>query len=762
MKKILFIACCFLVDIALAQNFTGGFIPYPNTIPVNQNNKNISLPFGGGFDVPQFSACDLDFDGKKDIVIFDREGGKITCYLNKGNTGQIAYEYAPQYAAKFPKKLTEWMLLVDYNGDGKEDIFTAIPGGVKIYKNTSTTLNGISFSLVNGDVQADFGSFITRLYSGPADIPAIIDADDDGDIDILSMELGIDTAGDGIYMYKNMSMETYGNKDSVNNFIVHKRCWGRFRESYQNCNVSLQYQSGPCATGNRYIPEYTKSEFENLVAKKLTSGKHSGSTLLVFDSNGDGKKDVLIGDIGCNNMYLLENTESNTNPIFTAFYRFYPTIDPILVESFPAAFFIDVNNDNKRDLIAAPNTTGNADNFENCKLYLNIGTDAAPDFVLSTNAFLEEEMIEVGEGSHPVFVDFDQNGLMDFVVSTTGYFQSNGTYKSGLTAYKNVGSPTIPAFELVSRDLWSLSNFNISNMVPTFGDVDLDGDIDMITGANDGTFYYFENTAGASNPFQFNFKSNYLTGLDVGNLSTPFLNTSLSMSPNSRLAMISGERFDNINYWQDTSNTAEPKFKLKSDSLFKINMRAVSGFPSGRTTAIIQKLFNSDQERLVVSNANGKVYIFNHIDKLMLSVGPAVIDSIDLMQGQYTLSNGGFGITMADIDGDNKPELLAGNPQGGLVLFKNQITPYGIKQTQLSQSTVKCYPNPTSHLLQLQSITNNKIKACTLMNQLGQSIIQQNIDAIAGELNVSAIPNGVYILKIATTDGIQFEKIIKQ
>ena len=762
MKKILFIVCYFLVNTTFAQNFSGGFIPYPNTIPVNQNNKNISMPFAGGFDVPQFSACDLDFDGKKDLVVFDREGGKISCFLNKGIAGQIAYEYAPQYALKFPKKLTEWVLMVDYNGDGKEDIFAAIPGGVKIYKNTSSIQNGISFELVNGDVQADFGSFITRLYSGPADIPAILDVDDDGDVDILSMELGIDTAGDGIYMYKNMSMETYGVKDSVNNFIVHKRCWGRFRESYQNCNVSLQYQSGPCATGNRYIPEFSKAEFETLVSNKLNGGQHSGSTLLVFDSNGDGKNDLLIGDIGCNNMYLLVNNESNSNPIFTQFFRYYPATDPILVENFPAAFFIDVNNDNKRDLIAVPNTTGNADNFENIKLYLNQGTDAAPDFELTTQAFLEEEMIEVGEGSHPVFVDFDQNGLMDLVVSTTGYFQSNATYKAGLTAYKNVGTINSPAFELVSRDMWSLSSLNISNMVPTFGDVDLDNDLDMITGANDGTFYFFENTAGANNPFQFNFKSNYLTGLDIGNLSTPFLNTSLSMSPNSRLAMISGERFDNINYWQDTSNTAEPKFKLISDSLIKINMRAVSGFPSGRTTAVIHKLFNSDQERLVVSNANGKVYIFNHIDKLMMSVGPAVIDSINLMQGQYTLSNGGFGITMADIDGDNKPELLAGNPQGGLVLFKNQITPDGIKQTQLSQSTVKYYPNPTSHLLQLQSITNNKINACNLMNQLGQSIIQQNIDAFAGELNVSSIPNGVYILKITTANGIQFEKIIKQ
>ena len=762
MKKILFIVCYFLVNTTFAQNFSGGFIPYPNTIPVNQNNKNISMPFGGGFDVPQFSACDLDFDGKKDLVVFDREGGKISCFLNKGIAGQIAYEYAPQYALKFPKKLTEWVLMVDYNGDGKEDIFAAIPGGVKIYKNTSTIQNGISFELVNGDVQADFGSFITRLYSGPADIPAILDVDDDGDVDILSMELGIDTAGDGIYMYKNMSMETYGVKDSVNNFIVHKRCWGRFRESYQNCNVSLQYQSGPCATGNRYIPEFSKAEFETLVSNKLNGGQHSGSTLLVFDSNGDGKNDLLIGDIGCNNMYLLVNNESNSNPIFTQFFRYYPATDPILVENFPAAFFIDVNNDNKRDLIAVPNTTGNADNFENIKLYLNQGTDAAPDFELTTQAFLEEEMIEVGEGSHPVFVDFDQNGLMDLVVSTTGYFQSNATYKAGLTAYKNVGTINSPAFELVSRDMWSLSSLNISNMVPTFGDVDLDNDLDMITGANDGTFYFFENTAGANNPFQFAFKSNYLTGLDVGNLSTPFLNTSLNNSPNSRLAMISGERFDNINYWQDTSKTAEPKFKLMTDSLFKINMRAVSGFPSGRTTAVIQKLFNSDQERLVVSNANGKVYIFNHIDKLMMSVGPAVIDSINLMQGQYTLSNGGFGITMADIDGDNKPELLAGNPQGGLVLFKNQITPDGIQPINQISNRIVCYPNPSKNFIRLRSTNNVKINDCTLLNQLGQIILQEQINANTIELNLNTIPNGIYTLKITTADGIQFEKIIKQ
>jgi hypothetical protein len=248
----------------------------------------------------------------------------------------------------------------------------------------------------------------------------------------------------------------------------------------------------------------------------------------------------------------------------------------------------------------------------------------------------------------------------------------------------------------------------------------------------------------------------------VGNLSTPFLNSSLSLSPNSRLAMISGERFDNINYWQDTSNTAEPKFKLMTDSLFKINMRAISGFPSGRTKAVIQKLFNSDQERLVVSNANGKVYIFNHIDKLMMSVKPALIDSIDLMQGQYTLSNGGFGITMADIDGDNKPELLAGNPQGGLVLFKNQIVADGIQTASNPFYQISCYPNPTQQILHVKSNNYRIINSIAIFNMMGKCLLEQNVGKNNTTINLIDLANGVYTLRVNTEEGIFYQKISKQ
>src|SRR5674476_20812 len=101
--------------------------------------KPYAMPWAGGLNSCQFCSVDLDMDGKKDLVIFDRHGYRVLPFLNKGGPGEIKFEYAPQYASAFPK-MEHWMELADYDGDGKEDIFTfRYPSGIKVYRNTSTT-----------------------------------------------------------------------------------------------------------------------------------------------------------------------------------------------------------------------------------------------------------------------------------------------------------------------------------------------------------------------------------------------------------------------------------------------------------------------------------------------------------------------------------------------------------------------------------------------------------------------------------------------
>src|ERR1051326_5115475 len=81
------------------------------------NNVQLKNPWAGGHNFVQMSATDLNFDGIKDLVVFDRTGyqgeDKITTYINMGTPNQVAYVYALQYEKKFPQ-LHDWMFLIDY------------------------------------------------------------------------------------------------------------------------------------------------------------------------------------------------------------------------------------------------------------------------------------------------------------------------------------------------------------------------------------------------------------------------------------------------------------------------------------------------------------------------------------------------------------------------------------------------------------------------------------------------------------------------
>ena len=79
------------------------------------------FPWTGGLNACQFGRMDLDGDGKKDLLVFDRHGNRLLCFFNKGGVGEIDYQYTTDYDEAFPK-LNDWVVFVDYDGDGKEDI----------------------------------------------------------------------------------------------------------------------------------------------------------------------------------------------------------------------------------------------------------------------------------------------------------------------------------------------------------------------------------------------------------------------------------------------------------------------------------------------------------------------------------------------------------------------------------------------------------------------------------------------------------------
>ena len=155
-----------------------------NILPTN--DSLLTSPWAGGMNSMQFGEVDINRDGIKDLVAFDRQGNRIMPFINGGNPGEIDYRFDASYINNFPE-LYDWAIFADYNNDGKADIFTYSPGwaGMMVYKNISGET--LKFERV-------VYPYLTSLNSGGevnilvtyADYPGISDLDNDGDLDILT------------------------------------------------------------------------------------------------------------------------------------------------------------------------------------------------------------------------------------------------------------------------------------------------------------------------------------------------------------------------------------------------------------------------------------------------------------------------------------------------------------------------------------------------------------------------------------------------
>ena len=447
------LACALVPNLLTAQVA----ITFDPSVPVTQNGNQLPMAWSGGLNSPQFSDIDLNGDGLKDLFLFDRSGDKVITLLNNGQPGQASYTTTHAYDQVFPfDRLEQWALLRDYNGDGKEDIFSQTLGGFAVYKNTSTGAD-LSFIEVDTLVRSNYVPTDANLYVVQVDIPGIEDIDGDGDLDVITFSI----FGSYEEFHQNMSMELYGTADSLV-FEVRNRCWGFFSESLEGNTMTL---NNPCDYNvpNPQMPLHPPTILDTSGSSRAETGArdgsaggdraHSGSTSLPIDLDGDGDKDLIIGDVMYKTLTALINGGDVDSAYMTSQDTLFPSYDtPVQLDLFPAAFYEDVDNDGRRDLIVAPNSLSLAENQHGIRYYHNTGSDAAPVFDHQEDAFLQDRMLDFGEGAYPVPFDFDGDGLMDLLVSDYGYFVPSGPYPCKVAALRNTGTATAPAFTVVDTD----------------------------------------------------------------------------------------------------------------------------------------------------------------------------------------------------------------------------------------------------------------------------------------------------------------------
>ena len=77
-----------------------------------------------------------------------------------------------------------------------------------------------------------------------------------------------------------------------------------------------------------------------------------------------------------------------------------------------------------------------------------------------------------------------------------------------------------------------------------------------------------------------------------------------------------------------------------------------------------------------------------------------------------------------------------------------------------ASSAASVYPNPVKSVLNIQNST--VITSAKVFNILGQQVIAKNIGANLGQLDMSALPSGTYIVKVVSNEQTKTIKVIKE
>ncbi len=740
----------FAASFVIMLIFSGQVFSQSGGVAGVSDEWNIPLDFAwsGGIDAAQYNELDMNLDGVMDLLVFDRRGNRKMCFINEGVEGEISYTYRPSYAQLLPD-LFEWARLVDYDYDGKMDIFTYSPGyaSMMVYHNISDT--ELKFQRVVYPYLTSLqGGGYVNIFVTSADYPGIVDVDNDGDLDILSF-WGL---GSFMEMHQNMSMEKYGVPDSLD-FEQTTFCWGQFAESDESNVLYLD----TCLNTAR-IPDIVTPPGE----------RHTGSTLLFTDLDNNGLHDLVLGDVDFPGLFALYNDGTNDLAHIGSIDTLFPTLnEPVLLYAMPAASLIDVNNDGLGDLLVGVFDPGliTSRNSKSSWLYLNVGTNQVPVFELETKAFLQEKMIDRGSGAYPVLFDVDGDGFTDLLIGNYGYYSYSyyqnsflhSVYYARIGYYKNVGTPQQASFQLWNRDFGNLGHLNLTGLIPTLGDLDGDGDADMLVGKADGQLLEVINEGDGN----YTVVSENYAGIDVGDYSAPQL---FDLDKDGKLDLVIGERAGNLNYYKNVSSGKMPEFQFVTDSLGKVNVTDYNLSYDGYSTPCFFSKDNGETG-LISGSEHGDLYYFTQIDNNLEGRFEQSTQLAELVDTTDVNFDRGLrtAAALGHMNNDNSWQLFVGNYSGGLELFngKAEVTSRVARANEMS--ALNLIPNPTSSQVRISGLDNVrediKVSAISMEGrQLELTYRYENQKTIV--VDISRLKQGIYLLNVIQGNKHRWGKLV--
>ncbi|MEM6348706.1 MAG: T9SS type A sorting domain-containing protein [Bacteroidota bacterium] len=735
-------------------------------IPVTDFVGNTqAYAWNGGMNNPLVSSVDINLDGNPDIVLFDRADETFNVYLNGGTANEVDFRFAPEYRTRFDScKCSTWTLFEDYNCDGRADIFCGTQTGLLlVYENVIYNGDSVGFELAYDPLMAQYTQNYIPLAVPKNDIPAIIDMDDDGDLDILTPQ----NVFTSITYLQNLAVENFGRCDT----LVFNRatgCWGHFFESSTD-NTLFVGDTSNCTIPASFINCIPENKIRTTPPTHISNPRHAGTTLLSLDLDGNGLKDLLLGDISFSTVVATYNNGCSDYAFMDSVEVSYPQTDvPVDVDIFPGIFYEDIDNDGVNDLILAPNETlGGGETSRGMAWYHNDGMNDNPDFKFRGRTFIVDEQIDLGNFSSPAFFDYEGDGLMDILVShgSAGYHTNNGLdTRYELRLYRNTGTLADPAYTLADSNFLGIGTQGVplANLTIAAGDLDGDGDDDLLLGYQAGKIAYYENAAGPGQGAVYVKITEALRDaagdtIDIGNLSAPEL---YDFDGDQDLDLFIGEEHGWINYYENTGSTQSFAFTQVSSAFGNIKLSNVFGSMfSGNSKPRIVDYDGDGEAEMFVGGDQGYLELYTN-----LSAGLSAQLIAQPMPFNYDF--GTFSApAIAVLDTSGIHSFVVGNRRGGLQLVQGSRTvtpPLSVNPDQDPARPI-IFPNPSEGRFQVKlQNPNQQSYRLYLRNSLGQTILSRETRGSQLSLDLSAYPKGVYLLQVEQGDRVWHHKLVRQ
>jgi hypothetical protein len=558
-----------------------------DTIPVVVDGDTLPAAWTGGYNFTSPALVDIEGDGDFDIIL-GQGGSPMGFWQNAGNALQESFQLSlgglSLIGLQVINNAFTSPVFVDIDNDTDMDLIlcAAFGGGsgMALYTNIGSTFSPY-FQLAEDSLRDTQGNLIYGTQHDLADI------DSDGDYDLFVGEWYTGR----IHFYRNIGSQinyAFQLQDSYFSGVQ-----AGYWSSPEFCDIDADGDLD-MFVGNQYgyIWYYRNDgtpqqwNFVYVTNNWLSTDVGERASPEFCDIDDDGDYDLFLGK------------GNDTEPIPPGAVHFWrnlgnPQIAQFALES-QMYLTLDMGTNSEPHLVDA--NFNSIDDFFILAYYLgwlkNVGTLTDPCFQLQSYNTAGQGFIAAGMS----FGDLNGDSFQDFVMIYSWSALSQ--------IWINNGDTTMPSFSLYNQqDLGDLAG------QPVFGDLDGDGDLDLVLGVyqnGQDNLRYYENQ-GSSLQFDFVLVSNNFMGL-LG-ACVPFAFIDFDFDSDLDIMGVGGEEnHESLWYWENIGTSQQMILADPIQNILGMNI-VNSGIPTGWSD--IDN--DNDVDLFTGISAGGGLYFFRNI-----------------------------------------------------------------------------------------------------------------------------------------------------